>query len=248
MRAAPRARAGQTAATGATGKVASWLARCPWRSPSGPVIMSHSSMGSGSWGSSRHGPEVFRNSEFGTYARLLRWRKKNLAQLPRVPDPESPRRRWAYVWPSQAEAEEFAAALNESTQQKCWRAQATAAPASDGPFGPVILGLSRQGDGMALMLDSLSLVMIQTKFPNSVRSLSYAFANLQTWENFQKAGRGLSDLVRDVILPLTGLGWGPTERVGVYGRGYQRLLRMDRCPSRRGRRGGVTRRPVSLKA
>jgi len=39
-------------------------------------------------------PVGTKDAEFEAYVRLLRQQGKDLANLPRVPDPENPRRRW----------------------------------------------------------------------------------------------------------------------------------------------------------
>ncbi len=59
--------------------------------------------------------------------RLLRQQGKDLANLPRVPDPENPRRRWVCVWNTQ-EAQQFADELKEQTGDNGWRVEPTAAP------------------------------------------------------------------------------------------------------------------------
>jgi hypothetical protein len=73
-------------------------------------------------------PVGTKDAEFEAYVRLLRQQGKGLANLPRVPDPENPRRRWVYVWNSQEEAQRFADELKEQTGDNGWRVEPTAAP------------------------------------------------------------------------------------------------------------------------
>jgi hypothetical protein len=146
-----------------------------------------------------------KDSEFEAYARLLRRQGKELGNLPRVPDPENPSRRWVYVWNTQEEAQQFANELTEETGDSGWRVEPTAAPPSNGPFGPVLIQLARRSDGLLLALHPLSLAMIQEAFPNRTPGATNAFINTQTWNDFRKTQGNLSDLVEGIVPSLTGL-------------------------------------------
>ena len=111
-------------------------------------------------------PVGTKDAEFEEYARLLRQRGVDLG-LPRVPDPENPRRRRVYVWNTAEEAQEFADELQERTGDMDWRVEPNAAPPSNGPFGPVLIQLARRGDGLAFAPHPLSLAMIREAFPEA---------------------------------------------------------------------------------
>jgi hypothetical protein len=150
-------------------------------------------------------PVGTKDAEFETYVRLLRQQGKNLANLPRVPDPENPRRRWVYVWNTQEEAQQFADELKEQTGDNGWRVEVTAAPPSNGPFGPVLIQLARRADGLVFALHPLSRAMIQEISPDSTPRATNAFINTQTWNDFLKTQGDLRDLVEEVVPSLTGL-------------------------------------------
>jgi hypothetical protein len=150
-------------------------------------------------------PGGTKDVEFEAYARLLRQQGKDLGNLPRVPDPENPKRRWVYVWNTEREAEQFANELNEETGNGAWRVVPSAAPPSNGPFGPVLIQLARRSDGLVFALHPLSLAMIREAFPNAAPATTNAFIDVQTWDDFQKTQGRLVDLVREIAPSLTGL-------------------------------------------
>jgi hypothetical protein len=150
-------------------------------------------------------PVGTKDVEFEAYARLLRQQGKDLGNLPRVPDPENPRRRWVYVWNTQEEAQQFADELNRRTGNNGWRVEPTAAPPSNGPFGPVLIQLARRADGLAFALHPLSLNMIRETFPEVTPGASEAFITTQTWNDFSRTQGTLPDLVREIVPSLTGL-------------------------------------------
>lgn len=145
------------------------------------------------------------NAEFESYVRLLRQQGKNLANLPRVPDPENPRRHWVYVWNTPEEAQQFADELREQTGDSGWFVETTAAPPSNGPFGPVLIQLARRSDGLVFALHPLSRAMIAETFPGSAPGVTNAFIDTHTWNDFAKAQGSLDDLVEEVVPSLTGL-------------------------------------------
>jgi hypothetical protein len=150
-------------------------------------------------------PAGRKDAEFEAYIRLLRQQGKDLANLPRVPDPENPRRQWVYVWNTQEEAQRFADELKEQTGDNGWHVEPTAAPPSNGPFGPVLIQLARRSDGLVFALHPLSRAMIQEAFPASIPGATNAFINSQTWNDFLKKQGILSDLVAEIVPSLTGL-------------------------------------------
>jgi hypothetical protein len=150
-------------------------------------------------------PVGAKDAEFEAYVRLLRQQGKNLANLPRAPDPESPRRRWVYVWNTEQEAQQFADELKEQTGENGWSVEPTAVPPSNGPFGPVLIQLARRSDGLMFALHPLSRAMIQETFADATPGVTNAFINTQTWNDFLKAQRNLTDLVEEIVPSLTGL-------------------------------------------
>src|SRR5438132_8269317 len=145
------------------------------------------------------------DAEFEAYVRLLRQKGKDLGNLPRVPDPENPRRRWVYVWNTQEEAEQFADELKDQTGDNGWRVEPTATPPSNGPFGPVLIQLARRSDGSVLALHLLSLAMIREAFPNATPGAIKAIIDTQIGNDFLKTQGSLSHLVEGVLPSLTGL-------------------------------------------
>src|SRR5689334_962108 len=151
------------------------------------------------------GPVGAKDAEFEAYARLLRQHGKHLGNLPRVPDPQNPRRRWASVWDTEEEAQEFADELKEQTGDSAWYVAPTSAPASNGPFGPVLIQLARQSDGLSWALHPLSRAMIREAFVDAAPATSNAFVDTQTWHNFRQTRGDLGALARGIIPSLTGL-------------------------------------------
>src|SRR5207244_3674984 len=143
-------------------------------------------------------PVGTKDAEFEAYVRLLRQQGKDLGDLPRVPDPENPRRRWVYVWNTQEEAQQFADELKEQTGDNGWRVESTAAPPSNGPFGPVLIQLARRSDVSVLALHPLSLAMIRDAFPDARPSAANAIINTQTWNDFLNTQGSLTDLVEEL--------------------------------------------------
>jgi hypothetical protein len=150
-------------------------------------------------------PVGAKDAEFEAYVRLLRQQGKNLANLPRVPDPENPRRRWVHVWGTQEEAQQFADELTEQTGDNGWRVEPTAGPPSNGPFGPLLIQLARRSDGLVFTLHPLSRAMIEETFPESTPGATSTFINTQTWNDFLRTQGSLSDLVEEIVPSLTGL-------------------------------------------
>jgi hypothetical protein len=147
-----------------------------------------------------------RDAELETYGRVLQYEGKNLSNLPRVPDPENPKRNWVCLWNTREEAQHFIDELEQEPGDHHWRIEETAARPSNGPFGPVLFYLARQGDGQYLGLYSLSRRIIQKIFPGAAPAVSNVFSETETWNHYQKAGKHLSDLVEEVAPCLTGLG------------------------------------------
>jgi hypothetical protein len=150
-------------------------------------------------------PPGTKDAEFEAYVRLLRQQGKDLGNLPRVPDPANPTRRWVYVWGTKEEAQQFADELQKETGDNGWRVEPTAAPPSNGPFRPVLFQLARRSDGSVLALHPLSLAMIREAFPDARPGAANAIINTQTWNDFLTTQGRLTDLVEEIAPSLTGL-------------------------------------------
>jgi hypothetical protein len=143
--------------------------------------------------------------EFEAYARLLRQQGMVLGSLPRVPDPENPRRRWVHVWNTKEEAQQFADELTEQTGENGWHVEPTASTPSIGPFGPVLFQLARRSDGSVLALHPLSLAMIREAFPEVTPAASNAVIDAQNDGNFLKSNQTLRHRIEKFVPTLTGL-------------------------------------------
>ena len=152
------------------------------------------------------GPVGTKDAEFEAYARLLRQQGKDLGNLPRVPDPENPRRRWVYVWNTQEEAQQFADELKEQTGGNDWRVEPTAAPPSNGPFGPVLIQLARRSDGSGVGAAPPEPGHDPGSFPEcdtGRHQRLHQLADLATTSGRREGT--LSDLVKGIVPSLTGL-------------------------------------------
>lgn len=146
-----------------------------------------------------------KDAEFETYLRLLRQQGKALGNLPRVPDPENPQRRWVHVWDTREEAQQFADELTAETGANGWHVEPTTVPPSVGPFGPVRIQLARRSDGLMFVLHPLSLAMIQEAYPTAAPAASNTFVTTQTWNDYLTTHRSLRQLVAELLPSLTGL-------------------------------------------
>lgn len=159
-------------------------------------------------------PAGARDAEFEAYIRLLRQQGKDLGNLPRIPDPANPRRRWVYVWNTREEAQQFADDLKEQTGDNGWHVEPTAVPPSNGPFGPVLMQLARRSDGSVLTLYPLSLAMIREAFPRARPGAVNAIINTQTLNDFLNTRGSLTDLVNEIAPSLTGLSMAELNDLG----------------------------------
>ena len=150
-------------------------------------------------------PVGTKEAAFEAYIRLLRQQGKDLGNLPRVPDPVNPKRRWVYLWNTQEEAQRFADELKEETGDNGWHVEATGAPASQGPLGPILFQLARRSDGSVLALHPLSLALIREAFPDAKPGAANTIINTQTRNDFLKTQGSLTDLVEEIAPSLTGL-------------------------------------------
>jgi hypothetical protein len=102
--------------------------------------------------------------EFEAYARLLRQKGVDLANVSRVLEPGTGRR-WLYVWEAEDKAHEFAEELKRRTRDNAWEVVPVDAPASEGPLGPVEIQVGKQSNGWTFALHPFSRQMLQKVFP-----------------------------------------------------------------------------------
>jgi len=154
-----------------------------------------------------------KNAEFEEYARLLRQQGVDLGRLSRVPEPGT-RRRWLYVWGSREDANAFAEKLKERTHDNAWDVIEVAAPASEGPMGPIIVQVGRRADGLAFGLHPISRAMIQSAYANARGTATTVSINFETLHDFQTTHGSIADLAREVVPTLTGLNEQELENLG----------------------------------
>jgi hypothetical protein len=149
-------------------------------------------------------PGGITDSAFLDYARLLRQSGIDLGKLPRILEPEGGRH-WLHLWNNRAEAEAFVEEIRGETSDSAWEVLEVDSPGADGPLGPAVIQLLRQGDGLTLTLHPLSRVVIRSAFPQTVSATTYATLDLDSWRDFRRVRGGLAELVRQVAPNLTGL-------------------------------------------
>jgi len=154
-----------------------------------------------------------KDAEFLDYARLLRQNGLDLAKLPRVPEPGT-NRRWLYAWTTRDQAQRFADELNQQRQDPVWNVVEVNAPVSEGPLGPLVIQLVRQGDGLTFGLHPLSRALIRSAFPKAVSATTYATLDTAAWYVFRKTKGNLGKLVAEIGPSLTGLTGEQLETLG----------------------------------
>jgi hypothetical protein len=159
-----------------------------------------------------HSDGMVKDSEFQAYARLLRQSGVDLGKVPRVRENETPNR-WLYVWKTEEEARAFAKELKKRTGQP-WVVHPVNAPASEGPLGPLMVQLVRQGNGLVIALHTLSRALIRSAFPDARSPVCTVFIGTETWSDFRREKGGLSELVREILPNLTGLTAEQIEAIG----------------------------------
>jgi hypothetical protein len=150
-----------------------------------------------------HPEGMTKDSEFQEYLRLLRQRGVDIGRVPRVAEPGTDRR-WLYVWESVDEAQGFAKELKKRTRID-WKVKPVAAPASEGPMGPLLVQLARQPDGLTFALHPLSRALLQSAFPEAASAATNVFIKVETWDDFRRTRGGLRELIPEILPSLTGL-------------------------------------------
>jgi hypothetical protein len=154
-----------------------------------------------------------RDAEFEAYARLLRQQGVDLGKLPRAPEPNT-RRRWLYVWDTRDKAQLFADELRKITDDDSWNVVEVAAPASEGPMGPLIIQAGRRADGLVFGLHPLSRALVQSAFPNVHATANTVSIGFETLADFNVNHGSMEDLAREVVPTLTGLS---SQQLGMLG-------------------------------
>ena len=153
-----------------------------------------------------------KDKPFEAYAQLLRQQGVDLGRLPRVLEPGT-KRRWLYVWDTQAKAQTFADELKKRTGDSAWEVMAVNGRPSEGPLGPVVMRLARRGDRLIFVVDPLSRAMIRSAFPDAF-GVDFISIYTETWDDFQKTRGTLADLVERIAPALTGLSGEQLEALG----------------------------------
>lgn len=154
-----------------------------------------------------HVTGMTKDEEFQEYyrllSRLLLKQGIDLADVPRVEDPRT-RKRWLFVWPTEQEALDFAARLNEQTKSADWEVREVDAPPSLGPLRPLEIEVGRHRHGWTFALAPWTRKAIQTRFPGSCQSNSVSIA-ADTRADFVTTQGGLDHVAKQMLLVLTGL-------------------------------------------
>lgn len=145
-----------------------------------------------------------KDAEFQAYVRLLRQSGVDLGKVPRVPEPGT-QRRWLYVWDTDEGARKFAKELRRRTGDRAWEVVPTTGPISEGPFGPVLIDLTRRSDGLVFALHPLSRAMIQSAFPDRFQAPTTIFIDTQRWLDYRRTRGDLENLIEEIAPSLTGL-------------------------------------------
>ena len=160
-----------------------------------------------------HSNGCTKDSEFESYARLLRQQGVDLGKLPRAPEPNT-RRRWLYVWDSREKAQAFADELKRRTADNAWSVIEVSAPASEGPMGPIIIQVGRRATGLVFATDLLSRTMIRSAFPDARSTARTISVDFETLDDFLRTHGSIGGLAREVVPTLTGLSMQQLERLG----------------------------------
>jgi hypothetical protein len=144
-----------------------------------------------------------RDSEFEEYPHLLRQQGVDLGRAPRVPEPGT-KRRWLYLWDSEAKARTFADQLKKRTGGSAWKIIPVDASPSEGPMGPLLIVLAPRADELIFCLEPLGQAMLRSAFPDAF-GVSFITIDAEKWDEFRKTRGTLADLVQRIAPCLTGL-------------------------------------------
>jgi hypothetical protein len=146
-----------------------------------------------------------KDPEYKAYVQLLSDSGIDLAQAPRVPEPDT-NRRWLYVWDDAGHAERFAEALRIRTGDRSWRVYPFEEDGSSiGPVAPLDIYTVREIDGTIYFLDppSRERIVRHAPHPNlyaslflsdeDYRGLLQQYGQESWWHQVCKHLTGLSD-------------------------------------------------------
>ena len=136
----------------------------------------------------------------------------DLGRASRVPEPGT-KRRWLYLWDSEAKARTFADKLKKRTADTAWKVIAMDASPSEGPMGPILIQLADRGNELIFCLETLSQAMIRSAFPDAF-GVTFISIDAEKWEEFRKTCGSLADLVQRIAPCLTGLSGEQLEALG----------------------------------
>ena len=114
-------------------------------------------------------PGGTKTHEFEAYTRLLEEIGIDVANVPRVPEPET-HRRWLYTWRLKREAEGFARELMKRTGDGSWRVHEFKVEEEErGPVAPLDIYLLHgvEGPGFLYYLAPASRVRVLRKYPHT---------------------------------------------------------------------------------
>ncbi len=167
-------------------------------------------------------PGGTKDYEFEAYTRLLEDIGVDVANVPRVPEPETSRR-WLYTWRLQGEAEGFAHELKKRMRDGSWHVHRFEMEAEDrGPVAPLDIYVGDEDHGTMYYLSPASRERIIKAYPHTkLHPLTIVRAELKriqdqygdTW--WDQVPVLLTRLMKDQILALGG--YRVIQTYGVIG-------------------------------
>jgi hypothetical protein len=157
-------------------------------------------------------PGGTRDCEFEAYVRLLEQRGINVANTPRVVDPVTGKR-WLYAWENEADAQAFAAALRQETENDAWQVYPlpNVEPTS-GPLGPIEIRVAQRSDGCTYSLSPTSRKLILKRFPRANLAPNVFISTPARFDLERTHG----PIWGQVALILTGLSEEQIQQLGGY--------------------------------
>jgi hypothetical protein len=148
-----------------------------------------------------------KDNEYRAYARLLSRQLLNrgisVDKVPRIRQNGSGNG-WLYVWDSEDEAAAFSEELKKRTRDTQWQVQMVKATPSLGPLHPLQIDVGRWPNRWVFVLDPLTRMAIETRFPGSCRLHSVSVSSNEG--DFVAEAGDLRPLSRQVLRILSGLG------------------------------------------
>lgn len=110
--------------------------------------------------------------EFQAYVELLQDIGVDIADVPRIPEPDTPNR-WLYVWRNRPQAERFARELGTRLRDRSWSVHEFEVPDDEplnehrGPLAPLTILSIPTNEGTEFRLEPASQERISLHFPNA---------------------------------------------------------------------------------